>query len=202
VASKAIVAQRPVPTPPPLPQAASTQVPLQQPLLPQPPPPQPSLAQPSTAQPSPPRQEADDTQSVLARLRQLAPSAVPAQQSEAPPAPDPRPRLTLSPSLSRLSAARGALANGQIEDARRLLQQAQLQLVFGSVDGPSEDPLTAVKGAADVARALDALSANDVPLSRRFVDVAVGDLSGNPTTPPIQETNRRVSGYAPAYPSR
>ncbi len=45
--------------------------------------------------------------------------------------PEPRPRAAPSPLLPRLGAAQQALANGQIEDARRLLQQAQLQLVFG-----------------------------------------------------------------------
>jgi hypothetical protein len=104
--------------------------------------------------------------------------------------------------LPRLSAARAALANGQIEDARRLLQQTQLQLVFGPVDAPGDELPQAGKGAADVARALDALSANDVGLSRRYIDVAVGDLSGVATNPPVQESVRRASGYAPAYPPR
>ena len=63
--------------------------------------------------------------------------------------------------------------------------------------GRSEAPQAAGKGAIDVARALDALSANDVPLSRRYIDVAVGDLSGNPTNPPIQQSDRRLSGSHP-----
>jgi hypothetical protein len=167
-----VASQKPVPAPPPLPQ------------------------------PSPPRQEADNTQSVLARLRQLGPSAPPVQQADAPPVPQARPRAGVSSLLPRLGAARTALANGQVEDARRLLQQAQLQLVFGPVDGTGEDMPNAGKGATDVARALDALSANDIMLSRRYIDVAVGDLSGTLTTAPMQETARRASGYAPAYPPR
>jgi hypothetical protein len=159
-------------------------------------------APPPLPQPSPPRQEPDDTQSVLARLRQLSPAAPPVQQADVPPVPEARPRVKSSPLLPRLGAARAALANGQIEEARRLLQQAQLQLVFGPVDGTGEGTANAGKGAMDVARALDALSANDVPLSRRYIEVAVGDLSGTPTSPPIQETARRASGYAPAYPPR
>jgi hypothetical protein len=146
---------------------------------------------------------------VLARLRQLTPGVPPVQmQAEAAPAqvptqpPDARPRVAQSPLLPRLGAARTALVNGQIEEARRLLQQAQLQLVFGPVDGAGDDAANAGKGAVDVAHALDALSANDVPLGRRYIDVAVADLSGNPTNPPVQETARRVSGYAPAYPPR
>jgi hypothetical protein len=101
-----------------------------------------------------------------------------------------------------LSAARVALANGQIEEARRLLQQAQLQLVFRPVNAAGEDSPLARKGAADVARALDALSANDAPLGRRYIDTAVADLSGNGTNPPVQESEMRTTGYAPAYPSR
>jgi hypothetical protein len=167
-----IALQKPIPAPPPLPQ------------------------------PAPPRSETDDTQSVLARLRQLAPGTPPVQQADASPPAEVRPRKAASPLLPRLSAARAALANGQIEDARRLLQQAQLQLVFGPIDPPADDPPTTGRGAADVARALEALSANDVPLSRRYIDVAVGDLSGSQANPPIQESVRRASGYAPAYPPR
>jgi hypothetical protein len=101
-----------------------------------------------------------------------------------------------------LSAARSALADGQIESARRLLQEAQLQLVFRPDDVTGGDAPAAGKGAADVAHALDALSANDVPLSRRYLDIAVADLSGAQTNAPIQESDRRPSGYAPAYPPR
>jgi hypothetical protein len=153
--------------------------------------------------PQPPRPAADDTQSVLARLRQLtpAPAATPAQPADLAPPQDVRPR-TPSPSLSRLAAARAALSNGQIESARRLLQEAQLQLVFRPIDAPGDEPQVAGKGASDVAHALDALSANDVPLSRRYVDAAVADISGVTTSPPIQESEGRPSGYAPAYPPR
>jgi hypothetical protein len=174
--SKVVVVQKSIPTPPALPQ-------------------------PTQLTPPTPGQEADDAQSVLARLRQVTPAAAPVQQADASAVPE-RPRPAPSPSLPRLSAARNALANGQIEDARRLLQQAQLQLVFGPADARGDDPPLAGKGAADVAHALDALSANDISLSRRYVDVALGDLSGTPMNPPIQESTRRASGYAPAYPPR
>jgi hypothetical protein len=159
----------------------------------------------SEAAPQPPSsgsQSADDTESVLARLRQLSPSVPTARLADLSPAPEARPRPTSSSSLPRLNAARAALAGGQIEDARRLLQQVQLQLVFGPVDAPEEASPAAGKGAVDVAHALDALSANDVSLSRRYIDAAMGDLSGNPTNPPIQQSDRRASGYAPAYPPR
>jgi hypothetical protein len=145
--------------------------------------------------PLPPRQEAEDAQSVLARLRQLAPE----QGPEAPAAvAEARPRPA-SPSLPRLGAARSALASGRIEDARRLLQEVQLQLVFGPI---GDSTPSAGKGSADVAHALDALSANDISLGRRYVDIAVADLSGNPSGPPVQEAGRRPAGYAPAYPPR
>jgi hypothetical protein len=146
--------------------------------------------------PTPPRQEAEDAQSVLARLRQISP----AQSAEAPPQVDARPRVSgPSPSLPRLNAARAALANGRIEDARRLLQEAQLQLVFGPAGDGSP---SAGRGATDVARALDALSANDVTSGRRYVEIAMGDLSGTTTNLLSQDAARRAPGYAPAYPPR
>jgi hypothetical protein len=148
------------------------------------------------AKPPPPRARADtdDTQSVLARLRQLAPAT--------PPTPAEGAERVSSPSLPGLVAARSALASGQVEDARRLMQQAQLQLVFRPMDGPGPDPAAAAKGASDVAHALEALSANDVPRSRRYVEIAIGDVSGTATNLPVQESGMRPSGYAPAYPSR
>ena len=171
-AAQKLAALKPAPSPPPLPQSA------------------------------PPRQEQDPAQSVLARLRQLAPASPPAQQPIPLPPADPRPRLAPSPSLPKLTAARAALASGRVEDARRLLQEVQLQLVFRPVNGAGDEAPSAGKGAADVARALEALSGNDTALSRRYVDVAVDDLSGAGTTPPVQETQMRPSGYAPAYPPR
>jgi hypothetical protein len=104
--------------------------------------------------------------------------------------------------LPKLNAARAALASGRIEDARRLLQEAQLQLVFRPVNGAGDDSPGAARSSADVAHALDALSGNDVPLSRRYIDVAAADLSGSGTSQPVQQTVTRANGYAPAYPPR
>ncbi|MEA2737216.1 MAG: hypothetical protein QOH05_523 [Acetobacteraceae bacterium] len=166
------------------------------------PPPLPRAAPPSQ-QASATRQETDDAQSVLARLRQMAPASAPPQQAAVvPPTMDPRPRQPPSPALPKLAAARAALGNGRIEEARRLLQETQLQLVFRPYNAAGDDTPSAGKGAADVAHALDALSANDVSLSRRYVDVALNDLSGSGTTPSVQESQLRPSGYAPAYPPR
>jgi hypothetical protein len=174
-----------------------------------PPPQKLTLLKPAPAPPPPPSQpsaaspDTDDAQSVLARLRQLGPAAAPPQPALPTPPMEPKPRPAPSPSLSRLTAARAALASGRVEDARRLLQEAQLQLVFRPVNAAGDDSPAAGKGAADVAHALDALSANDVPLSRRYIDIALDDLSGSATNPPVQETQvRPPSGYAPAYPPR
>jgi hypothetical protein len=110
--------------------------------------------------------------------------------------------------LPKLAAARTALVSGRIEDARRLLQEAQLQLVFRPVNAAGDDQPAARNGAADVAHALDALSANDVSLSRRYVDLAVNDLSGSGASPvaqespAVQDSEARPSGYSPAYPPR
>ena len=104
--------------------------------------------------------------------------------------------------MPKLNAARAALAAGRIEDARRLLQEAQLQLVFRPVNGAGDQSPGAARSSADVAHALDALSGNDVPLSRRYIDVATADLSGGGAREPVQQSEIRANGYAPAYPPR
>lgn len=169
--------------------------------------PPPAPARPSAIQrpvPAPPAlpqlasrgDDEDDAQSVLARLRQGSePPAQTAPLQELPPS-------APSPSLHRLIAARAALAGGRVEDARRLLQEAQLQLVFRPVTTDGDPTPAAGRGAADVAHALEALSANDIPLGQRYIGVAVDELSGRQIAPPVQETDRRGSGYAPAYPPR
>ena len=167
---------------------------------PRPPPRNLAAARLATSPPPPPRENIEDAQSVLARLRQLAPTVV--QPADNPPPVEQRPRPVPSPSLPKLAAARAALAGGRIDDARRLLQEAQLQLVFRPVSALGDGPPSAGQGAADVAHALEALSANDVPLSRRYIEVAIGDLSGNATSAPIRESRMRATGYAPAYPPR
>ena len=156
------------------------------------------------AQPPQIRPDIDDTKSVLARLRQQPPAATPspAPQPDASRLPEPPPRPNPSPFVPRLTAARAALTSGRVEEARRLLQEAQLQRVFRPAEVAGEDSASAARGAADVARALEALSGNDAALSRRYIDVAVGDLSGNATEMPVQRADTRISGYAPAYPSR
>ena len=153
---------------------------------------------PPPAPKPPPRQEAETAQSVLARLRQMAPPATPI--GDAPQAAERR-NHGPSPSLRRLIAARAALAGGQIEDTRRLLQEAQLQLVFRPVGSTEDDPAAAGRAASDVAHALDALSGNDVALSRSYIDRAVDATSGRTTDMSDREAPP-ASGYAPAYPVR
>jgi hypothetical protein len=162
-------------------------------------------APPPPPLPVAPRQEVDDTQSVLARLRQIAPSTVqrpePPSPAESRP-PEPKAAPASSPSLPKLNAARTALASGRIDDARRLLQEAQLQLVFRPVNISGDEQPLAGRSAADVAHALEALSANNISLSRRYIDTAVDDLTGNGTAASAQASELRSTGYAPAYPPR
>jgi hypothetical protein len=154
---------------------------------------------PATPAPRPaPRQEADNAQSVLARLRQASPAA--AAAADTPP-PAERAVRGPSPSLRRLIAARAALASGHVEDTRRLLQEAQLQLVFRPVGSAEDDPAPASRAASDVAHALDALSGNDIALSRGYLDRAVDDVSGR-ATDAVREPPPVTPGYAPAYPLR
>jgi hypothetical protein len=147
--------------------------------------------------PRPPRSEAEDAQSVLARLRQIGPGMAPATDPPAQPAD--RPARRPAPWLRRLIAARAALAAGQVEDTRRLLQEVQLQLVFRPV-GPADEAAAASRAAQDVARALDALGGNDLVQSRNYIGRAVDDSSGSPGETEGRETASPRAGYAPAYP--
>jgi len=143
-----------------------------------------------------PRPESEDAQSVLARLRQIAPGAAPVQDL---PQQAERPVRGPSPWLKRLIAARAALAAGQIEDGRRLLQEVQLQLVFRPVNA-AEDSAAAGRAARDVAHALEALAGNDLVQSRNYIDRAVGDGTGGAGEAPGREAASPHAGYAPAYP--
>jgi hypothetical protein len=147
--------------------------------------------------PSRPRPETEDAQSVLARLRQAAPAAQPLADQAQPPAE--RPVRGPSPWLRRLFAARSALAAGQIEDARRLLQEVQLQLVFRPL-GAADESVGASRATQDVARALDSLGGNDLTQSRAYIDRAIGDSNGRPSESAGRDWVSPRSGYAPAYP--
>jgi hypothetical protein len=97
--------------------------------------------------------------------------------------------------------ARAALLNGAVADAVRLLQQAQLQLVFRPVTPDSNEPGTAGQGAGDVARALAALGSGDPRRGLMFIERAMTGMSGAATgwQPPVPPP---PGGYAPAYPLR
>ena len=80
------------------------------------------------------------------------------------------------------------------------MQETQLQLVFRPIDAAGEDSPRAGRSAADVAHSLEALSANNIPLSRRFIDRAADDLSERGGDASFQAPDLRATGYAPAYP--
>lgn len=169
----------------------------------------------ATAAPAPPiltpaepaRRLPDDADLVIARLRQSTRGAPPLQEAGDFPPPEARPQQIQPPpplpAMPQLNAARNALAAGRIEDARRQLQLAQLHLVFRTQAEIGTLPPTATRASSDVAGALEALSANDPALSRRYIDVALGDLSGTEMPPPQRVFSSALpSGYAPAYPPR
>ena len=150
---------------------------------------------PTPAKASSVRSEPDDTRSVLARLRQAPPAPVTDPPEE-------RPRMTVSPAMSRMMASQAAFNSGRIEDARRLLQEAQLLLVFRPPGSSSEDASAVSKGSVDVAHALEALGNNDIVRCRVFLDRAVDDMTGMGADVPDREAAGRRTGYAPAYPPR
>ena len=161
-----------------------------------PPPPAPPKPRQEAATP---RIEPDDMQAVLSRLRQRpAASTQPADAPSAVEAPNPTP----SPSRQRLALARAALVNGRIDDARKLLQEVQLQLVFRPVNPAGDDPPAAGQGAFNVARALGSLSSNDTGQSRRYIERAMDEMAGGNAQTVDNVPGPLPGGYAPAYPPR
>ncbi len=96
--------------------------------------------------------------------------------------------------------ARNALLNGSIDDARRMLQEVQLRLVFRPVTPDNNEPATAGPSASDVAHALAALGDNDTRRGLQFIARAMVDISRAPL--PQREPGPALSatGYAPPYP--
>ncbi len=150
------------------------------------------------------RVEPDDMQSVLSRLRQrpytASPTETAPQQGENRPSAD----AARAPSLARkrLEMARAALLNGRIDDARRLLQEVQVQLVFRPVSPGEEDAPAAGQGASNVARALGSLSSNDTSQSQHYIERAMDDVAGANPQGIESASGPLTGGYAPAYPSR
>jgi hypothetical protein len=150
------------------------------------------------------RVDPDDMQSVLSRLRQRPYTASPpenvVQQGENRPLTD----AARAPSLARkrLEMARVALINGRVDDARRLLQEVQVQLVFRPVSPGAEDAPAAGQGASDVARALGSLSSNDTSQSQHYIERAMDEVAGASPQAIESASGPLTGGYAPAYPSR
>jgi hypothetical protein len=149
------------------------------------------------------RVEPDEMSSVLARLRQRPYGAAQpdnaAQQGEARSVSEaPRP-----PSLARqrLERARTALLDGRTDDARRLLQEVQVQLVFRPIGPGVEDAPPAGQGAAAVARALGSLG-GDPAQSQQLIERAIEEVAGTSSQGIESASGPSTGGYAPAYPSR
>ncbi len=98
--------------------------------------------------------------------------------------------------------ARAALMSGRIDDARRLLQQVQLQLVFRPVGSGDVDAPNAGQGASDVAKALGALGGNDTLQSQHYIERAMDDVAGASRQETENTSDMQLGGYAPAYPPR
>jgi hypothetical protein len=106
-------------------------------------------------------------EAVLNRLRHSPPS-----DTTTVDATDAQPQPSASPG-GRLSDARRALRTGRIDEARSLLEQAQVQLVFRPVNTSGDmDPRGSV-AAGDVAEALSMLNSGDIPDAERYVDLAM-----------------------------
>lgn len=154
--------------------------------------PAPTVAAPPRPRPEPP----DDTQSVLARLRQRT-TTVP-QIVSTPPVvaqPDPQPVVR-----QRLAMARSAVLSGATEDAIHILQEVQLRLVFRPVSPDNAEPPPVGQSASDVAGALTALGGNDLRRGLQFIERAMTDASGANVASGPPPPAAPSDGYAPAYP--
>ena len=100
----------------------------------------------------------------------------------AAPAPPTQPAVQASAAstpVSRewLSDARAALVLGRIDEARRLLERAQVQLVFRPVGPSGGASATSSVSAGQVAEALSMLGAGDVPHAVQYIDLAIAQQS-------------------------
>jgi hypothetical protein len=90
------------------------------------------------------------------------------------------------PTIERLQDARAAVVEGRIEDARRFLQAAQVQLVFRPA-GPGEEAPRASQAAGPVAQALMALGYDDRGRALIAIDQAAGVLDQGMGPPASQQ---------------
>jgi hypothetical protein len=112
----------------------------------------------------------------------------------------------------RLHNARAALAAGRIDEARRLLEQSQVQLVLRSSDPSGPSAAANSVAAGQVAEALSMLGAGDVPRAMRYIDLAMpqvgasrsGALQAVTTVPRSRGSEEAAApgyGYRDDYPS-
>jgi hypothetical protein len=144
---------------------------------------------PNTSTQNQPKQIASDfsaAQAVIDRLRR-EPDAVHTAQ-ELPSAPPPR------SAQARLSDARTALTAGRIDDARRLLEQAQVQLAFRPVTPEGAIASSGSMAAGDVAEALSMLNAGDVRDALQYIDLAIGQPDGPVRI--ITDAERSAAGWS------
>jgi hypothetical protein len=94
--------------------------------------------------------------------------------------------------------ARDALAAGRAGDARQLLEEAQLQLVFRPIGPDDEQPPAGNREASLVADALRSLGAGDPQRAIVAVDQALGGGQGAPAASPYGSPPR-VSWQNPSY---
>jgi len=157
--------------------------------------------------PKPPAQETsraearDAAQAVLERLRRVPSTGGPAPTATEVAtggmgfgASDPSYRG--SP-RARLGSARAALEAGRIDEARTMLEQAQLQLVFRPVTPAGEPAPGASRAAGEVAGALSMLGAGDRGNALRYIDRAMGE-TGSVGSPPLSQPYG-YAGPPPGY---
>jgi len=141
----------------------------------------PPMRNPDPPSAKPAQSTADLPDSVLNRLRRESRTRTPVEQPVGQDVANARPAdpamQAPAPPRERLSDARAALAAGHTDEARQLLEQAQVQLVLRPV-GPSDGAsATTSVAAGQVAEALSMLGAGDVPHAMQYIDLAIAQRS-------------------------
>jgi hypothetical protein len=106
----------------------------------------------------------------LDRLRQAVPES-------AGPSQEPPPSNGLESASESLQRVRSALAQGQWEQAQRLLQVAQLQLVFRPVTPEGDTTPVLGRATAEVGRALSALGTGNAREADQSVARAMAQIA-------------------------
>ena len=99
--------------------------------------------------------------------------------------------------------ARTALVAGRTDDARHLLEEAQVQLVFRPVSPSQDSSATGSVAAGQVAEALSMLGAGDVLHAIRYINLAVTQADQGPSVataaPPPATGNPQPQRYGDGY---